>query len=132
MAVKPKSPRGRAAAAKAAAESGAPEAAAEGAAPKADALRLKALLERVGAKSSVAKKDVRGVVEATLTELGAALASGEGLNLPGLGHLRVSRKGEKGSVTLKMRPADADAPKKKGKKAAEGGAEALADAAEAE
>lgn len=130
MAVNPRPPRK---ARKTEAETMAPVGAESGAeGDKKTSLRIKELVERVAAKSEIKKKDLREAVEKTLSEVGAALAAGEGLNLPGLGHIKITRKGEKGAVTLRMRPADAEAPKKKGRKAAEAGAEALADAEEAE
>lgn len=81
------------------------EATAEGAAKVASGLKLKELVDRVVASSGAKKKDAKAVVEATLAEIGRALASGEGLNLPVLGKLRVVRAGAEGggAMTLKLR-----------------------------
>ena len=45
------------------------------------------------------------MVEAALVQIGAALVCGETVNLPGLGHQRVARKGTPASLsmTLKLR-----------------------------
>ena len=69
------------------------------------ALRLRDLVDRVAEASGGNKKDLRGVIEATLTVLGQAIDAGEVLNLPPLGKLRVTRaaSGETGAVTLKLR-----------------------------
>ena len=93
-------------------------------------LKLKGLMERIGAKSDVRKRDLRAVVELTLAELGAALARGEGVNLPGLGHMRVARKADGGSMTLKLRPADP--AKEKPAKGEDAAKEALAEVGEAD
>ena len=68
-------------------------------------LKLKALMDHVTATSGAKKKDVRAVVEATLTLMGETLKRGETLILPGLGHMRVVRKaaGENQVMTLKLR-----------------------------
>ncbi len=55
-------------------------------------LRKKDLLDRVGAKAKVKKKDIKEVVEATLLVLGEALAAGEELNLPPFGKAKVNRQ----------------------------------------
>ncbi|MBI1170707.1 hypothetical protein GC209_04835 [bacterium] len=85
---------------------------AEAAAPAAKAnaaLKLKALIDRVTETSGAKRKDVKTVVEATLIQLGEALARGEAMNLPGLGHLRVARKAtpEMPTMTLKLRQGEA-------------------------
>jgi nucleoid DNA-binding protein len=69
------------------------------------ALKLKGLIDRVTEASGAKRKDVKTVVEATLIQLGQALARGEAMNLPGLGHLRVARKAtaDTPSMTLKLR-----------------------------
>lgn len=69
-------------------------------------LRVKDLIERVAATSDQNKKDVRVIVEATLAELGKALETGESLNLPPLGKVRIAnqRSDETGlMMTLKLR-----------------------------
>ena len=74
------------------------------------ALKKKDLLERVTAATGGKKKDVKEVVEATIAVLGAALQSGEGLNLPPFGKARVAKsKGEGASraMTVKLRGAGA-------------------------
>ena len=83
-----------------------PEAQAAVYAPKVNLpLRLKGLLDGATETSGVKKKDVKTVGEAVLVQIGAALARGETVNLRGLGHLRVARKGtpESPSMTLKLR-----------------------------
>lgn len=72
------------------------------------ALKLKALIDRVTEASGAKRKDVKTIVEATLAQLGQALARGEAMNLPGLGHLRVARKGtaEAPTMTLKLRQSE--------------------------
>lgn len=82
------------------------EAGAEAGAAKATVgLRLKALIDRVTEASGGKRKDVKTIVEAALVEMGAVLARGEPLSLPGLGHLRVARKATEASpvMTLKLR-----------------------------
>ena len=68
-------------------------------------LRLKELVDRVVAATGGKKKGVKEVVEATLTQLGAALQKGESLNLPEFGKMRVARAGTEGggAMTLKLR-----------------------------
>ena len=69
-------------------------------------LRVKDLIERVALASEHNKKDVRLIVEATLAELGKALETGESLNLPPLGKVRIAnqRSDETGlMMTLKLR-----------------------------
>lgn len=69
-------------------------------------LRVKDLIERVASASDHNKKDVRAIVEATLAELGKALETGESLNLPPLGKVRIAnqRSDETGlMMTLKLR-----------------------------
>jgi Bacterial DNA-binding protein len=68
-------------------------------------LRLKDLVDRVVEATGGKKKGVKEIVEATLTQLGAALAKGESLNLPSLGKMRVARAGAEGggAMTLKLR-----------------------------
>ncbi len=68
-------------------------------------LRLKELVDRVVAATGGKKKDVKGLVEATLLQMGAALQKGESLNLPTFGKVRIARqsKEEGGAMTLKLR-----------------------------
>jgi hypothetical protein len=63
------------------------------------------LVQASKANAALKRKDVKTVVEATLIQLGQALARGEAMNLPGLGHLRVARKAtaDTPSMTLKLR-----------------------------
>ena len=74
----------------------------EGEGTAASGLRLKDLVDRVAETSGVKKQDVKKVIEAALMQMGAALQAGEGLNLPGLGKMRVARPAENGgAMTLK-------------------------------
>lgn len=76
----------------------------EGAVTMASGLRLKELVDKVTETSGVKKPDVKKVIEATLIQIGAALKAGEGLNLVGLGRMRVARAAEGGgAMTLKLR-----------------------------
>ena len=127
MAAKPASSRSKA---KPAAEA-APAAEAVIEAEKGAALKIKGLIDRIAEKSSVKRKDLREVVEVTLAELGAALAKGESVNLPGLGNLRVARKAENGMIILKLRQPDPNVVKEKPSKGEDAGKEALAEAGEA-
>ena len=80
----------------------------------AHALKLRELVGRVVEATGGKKKGVKEIVEATLTQLGEALAKGEELNLPGVGKVRVARSVDRAGrsmMTLKMR--SAGAPKKK-------------------
>ncbi|MEF3049269.1 HU family DNA-binding protein [Pseudotabrizicola sp. L79] len=93
---------------------------------KDNGLKLRDLVNRVVDATGAKKKDVKPVVEATLEQLGAALAKGEELNLPGMGKVRVARSIDKDGrtmMTLKVR--GPGAPKEKEAK------EALADTEEA-
>ena len=77
-------------------------------------LKLRELVERVVDATGGKKKGVKEIVEATLTQLGEALAKGEELNLPGVGKVKVARtvdRAGRSMMTLKMR--SAGAPKKK-------------------
>lgn len=77
-------------------------------ADKGASLKKKELIDRVMAATGGKKKDVKAVVEATLAVLGAALQSGEGLNLPPFGKARIAKsKGEGASsaMTVKLRGA---------------------------
>lgn len=79
-------------------------------ADKGASLKKKELIDRVMAATGGKKKDVKEVVEATLAVLGAALQSGEGLNLPPFGKARIAKsKGEGASsaMTVKLRGAGA-------------------------
>lgn len=71
-------------------------------------LKLKDLVERITESSGAKKKDVKDIVEATLAQLGAALARGEAMSLQGFGHLRVARKSTADNpvMTLKLRPGE--------------------------
>lgn len=57
-------------------------------------LRKKELIDRVVETSGMKKKDVKPVVEAMLTVLGAALSAEEMMQLPPLGKIQVKRKKE--------------------------------------
>ncbi|MEZ5730816.1 MAG: HU family DNA-binding protein [Paracoccaceae bacterium] len=76
-------------------------------------LRKKGLIERVVKVSGAKKKDVKGIVEATLQVLGDALAAGESLALPPLGRAKVNRQkdlatGEMMVVKLRRSSEDTD------------------------
>lgn len=90
----------------------------EGARRAPGGLKIKALVDRVTASSGVKRKEVRTVIDAVLAEIGATLGRGEGMSLPGLGHLRVARKAtaENPVMTLKLRQGEGA----KGKDKAEG------------
>jgi len=68
-------------------------AAAEGQAA-APALRKKELIERIVQTSGMKRRDVKPVVEATLSVMGQALTSGESLNIQPLGRIVVNRRKE--------------------------------------
>lgn len=73
---------------------------------KGPTMKIKELVERVTAATGAKKKDVKEIVEATLSALGDGLEKGEELNLPGLGRARVARSAEKDGtslMTLKVR-----------------------------
>ncbi|MFD0979273.1 HU family DNA-binding protein [Tropicimonas aquimaris] len=62
------------------------------------------LVDRVVAATGAKKADVRSVVDATLAELGKALAKGETLQLPPLGRVKVQkRKPVDGGEVLQVR-----------------------------
>jgi len=73
--------------------------------PKAGTMKLKELLDLVAASTGSRKPDVKATVEATLTALGEALATGRALAVPPLGKLRVV-KNKGPALTLKLRLAD--------------------------
>lgn len=90
-------------------------------------MKVKDLIDRVATASDHNKKDVRAIVEATLAELGKALESGEQLNLPPFGKIRIANQKSDATgqmMTLKLRRGG---EKKPGKNAPE----ALAEASEA-
>lgn len=69
-------------------------------------VKKKDLLERVAQATGADRKQVRDIVEATLTALGEALSKGEELNLPPFGKLKVNRQHERAvgeMMTLKLR-----------------------------
>lgn len=63
-------------------------------------VRKKAMIDRVTEASGVKRKDAKAVLEATLAELGKAIAAGEELNLPGLGKIKVNRTQEQANGTV--------------------------------
>lgn len=72
---------------------------------KTGTLKLKELIELVAKSTGSRKPEVKATVEATLTALGEALATGRSLAVPPLGKLRVVKtKGP--ALTLKLRLAD--------------------------
>jgi DNA-binding protein HU-alpha len=103
-------PKPRATAAVAAYDRAAATASAADGAEKATALKLRELVDRVVGATGAKKKVARELVEATLAQLGAALAKGEELNLPGVGKVRVAKSADKAGrslMTLKVRSAGA-------------------------
>lgn len=73
--------------------------------PKGGTLKLKELVDLVAVSTGSRKPEVKPVIEATLTALGEALATGRSLAVPPLGKLRVVKtKGP--ALTLKLRLAD--------------------------
>jgi hypothetical protein len=72
---------------------------------KAAILKLKDLVDSVAEATGAKKPEVKATVEATLSALGSALASGRSLAVPPLGKLRVV-KTRGAALTLKLRLAD--------------------------
>lgn len=75
-------------------------------------LKIKDLVELVTAAVGGKKKDVKDIVEATLTQMGLALDRGHSLNLPAFGKARVARQQPAASgavLTLKLRRVKAGA-----------------------
>lgn len=92
-------------------------------------LGRKDLLEQVRVASGARKKDVKTIVEATLSLMGEALARGEVLHLPPFGVARVTRGLDGGagkSLVVKLRRA------KPGGKPGRAAKETLAEADEAD
>lgn len=84
-------------------------------------LRAKDLVARVAEATGGKVKDIKGVVEATLLQLGRALDAGEALNLPPLGKLKITpakAEGGAGPMKLKLRRGAGAAVKKKAEKEA--------------
>ena len=71
----------------------------------AEMMKLKDLIDGVVAKTGGKKPEVKAVVEATLSAIGEALATGRSLAVPPLGKLRVV-KNNGPAMTLKLRLAD--------------------------
>lgn len=84
-------------------------------APASNELRLRDLIDKVATRTGTKKPQARPVIEAVLEELGAALAAGQGLNLPGLGKARVARAADTpaGAMTVKLRRPQPGAEKPK-------------------
>jgi hypothetical protein len=74
-------------------------------AAKGAVVKLKDLIESVAGSTGGKKPEVKAVVEATLSALGEALATGKSLAVPPLGKLRVV-KNKGPALTLKLRLAD--------------------------
>lgn len=69
-------------------------------------LKKKDLIDQVLAKTGAKKKQVKDIVEATLSVLGDALSKGAMLNLPPFGKAKVSRpqvEGTSNAMTVKLR-----------------------------
>ncbi|MGP3696472.1 HU family DNA-binding protein [Rhodobacter sp. NSM] len=62
-------------------------------APAAPVLRRKDMVDMIVSATGAKRKDVRQIVELTLGTIGDALARGDSLILPPLGHLSVHRRG---------------------------------------
>jgi hypothetical protein len=77
----------------------------EAPAPTGGNLKLKDLVDTVARATNGKKADVKPVVEAVLTAMGTALATGKALAVPPLGKLRVV-KNKGPALTLKLRLAD--------------------------
>ncbi|MDP3196785.1 HU family DNA-binding protein [Tabrizicola sp.] len=73
--------------------------------PGADTIKLKDLIDQVAQATGGKKADVKPVIEALLTAMGTALATGKSLAIPPLGKLRVV-KNKGPALTLKLRLAD--------------------------
>ena len=54
-------------------------------------LRKRGLINEVAERSGVKRRDAKAAVEAALSVLGEAIAQGRGVNLPGLGKLKIMR-----------------------------------------
>jgi nucleoid DNA-binding protein len=81
-------------------------------------LKMKDLIAQVTEAAGGKKKGVKEIVEATLAALGAALAKGDAVNLPGFGRARVAHAEDKGAgkpMTIKLKTQSAGAAKKPGK-----------------
>ena len=63
-------------------------------------LRKGDLIAQVAAETGQRRRDVKPIVEATLSALGAALEGADALNMPPLGKVDVRRREEKGKVTV--------------------------------
>jgi nucleoid DNA-binding protein len=68
--------------------------------PKAEAVKLRDLVDQVVIATGARKKGVKELVEATLSHIGAALARGDELNLPGFGKVRVVKSDTKDGTTI--------------------------------
>jgi nucleoid DNA-binding protein len=76
------------------------------------AMKLRDLVDRVSDSTGGKKKDVKEIVEATLNEMGGALARGEEMNLPGIGKVRVARSADKdGRAIMVLKVRGPGAPK---------------------
>ena len=69
---------------------------------KADVVKIKDFMVLVNTAMGGKKKAARDVVDATLTALGEAMATGKNFNLPPLGRGRVVKQAD-GMLTLKLR-----------------------------
>jgi nucleoid DNA-binding protein len=82
-------------------------------------LRVRDLIDRVASGAKQDKKDVRAIVEATLAELGKALVTGNAMNLPPFGKIRIAnQKGDASNqiFTLKLRRGGDEKSSKKAEK----------------
>jgi len=87
-----------------------------------NALKLRDLVDAVVKATNGKKKDVKAIVEATLSSLGAALSHGKDLNLPPLGKAKVGRQQDQASggelIVVKLHRGEAKGAGKKARKEA--------------
>lgn len=71
---------------------------------KGEELKLKELIEAAVAARGLKKSDAKPAIEAAMEVLGAALAEGRDVNLPGLGKMKIKRsKTTEGRRVIEMR-----------------------------
>ena len=88
--------------------------------PDGPTLKKQELVDRIVAESGAKKKDVKRILEATLSVLGRALSKGEELNLPPLGKAKVNRQREDKSgemIIIKLKRGGKGGAAKDGKQA---------------
>ena len=65
-----------------------------------DDFKMKDLLDAVAGDSALKRAEVKTVIEDTLRQVGAALADGRQVNLPGLGKIKIKRSKVNGSSRI--------------------------------